>query len=120
MELAMSRFAIWNRTILSIGCIVALIVALAVPSSARQEHILDTAAKVLGANIKTLQFTGAGATFSVGQNFAPNDPWPSVTLKLYTASINYEMGSMQQELVREMGATMPRGGGVPFTGELHQ
>jgi hypothetical protein len=32
----------------------------------------------------------------------------------------YETGSMQVDLVREMGATMPRGGGVPFTGELHQ
>jgi hypothetical protein len=27
---------------------------------------------------------------------------------------------MRQELLREMGTTMPRGGGVPFTGELRQ
>jgi glyoxylase-like metal-dependent hydrolase (beta-lactamase superfamily II) len=43
-----------------------------------------------------------------------------VTVKSYTASINYDTGSMRQELVREMGATMPRGGGAPFTGEQRQ
>ena len=43
-----------------------------------------------------------------------------VRVKSYKVLINYEAGSMQQELVREMGPTMPRGGGVPFTGELRQ
>src|SRR5207249_12203397 len=38
----------------------------------------------------------------------------------YTASINYDTGSMRQELLREMGTTMPRGGGAPFTGEQRQ
>src|SRR5205814_1264693 len=34
--------------------------------------------------------------------------------------INYDSGGMRLELVREMGTTMPRGGGVPFTGESRQ
>ena len=72
------------------------------------------------AKIKTLQFTGSGANFSVGQNFTPNEPWPRVTVKSYTASINYDTGSMRQELLREMGTVMPRGGGAPFTGEQRQ
>jgi Metallo-beta-lactamase superfamily len=89
--------------------------------SGQQRDVLKSAAEALGVEyIKTLQFIASGATFTVGQNFTPNDPWPRVTLKRYTALINYETGSMQQELLREMGATMPRGGGVPFTGELHQ
>lgn len=70
--------------------------------------------------IKTLRFTAGGADFTVGQNFTPNDPWPRIGIKRYTASINYETGSMEIDLVREMGTRMPRGGGVPFTGELHQ
>jgi hypothetical protein len=40
--------------------------------------------------------------------------------KGYTALINYGTGSMRLELLREMGANMPSGGGVPFTGELSQ
>jgi glyoxylase-like metal-dependent hydrolase (beta-lactamase superfamily II) len=82
---------------------------------------LEAAARLLGADsISTLQFTGSGATFTVGQNFAPSDPWPRVTLKRYTALIDYETASMRQDLLREMGSVMPRGGGVPFTGEQRQ
>src|SRR5438876_6350310 len=100
---------------------VACVLALAVVPSAQQPDALKAAADALGATkIKTLQFTGSGANFSVGQNFTPNDPWPRVTVKSYTASINYDTGSMRQELLREMGTVMPRGGGAPFTGEQRQ
>src|SRR5439155_9108962 len=72
------------------------------------------------ANIKTLQFTASGKNFSVGQNYTPSEPWPPVTVKAYTALINYDTGSMRQELTREMGSVMPRGGGAPFFGEQRQ
>src|SRR2546421_2240280 len=89
--------------------------------AAQQADAVKAAAASLGADrLKTLQFTASGANFSVGQNFTPSEPWPRVTVKSYTASINYDTGSMRQELVREMGATMPRGGGAPFTGEQRQ
>jgi glyoxylase-like metal-dependent hydrolase (beta-lactamase superfamily II) len=103
--------------------VVALAYALALTSvpSAQQTDPLKAAADALGAaKIRTLRFTGSGANFSVGQNFSPTDPWPRVTVKSYTASINYDTGSMRQELVREMGTVMPRGGGAPFTGEQRQ
>ena len=107
-------------TLLAVGCVLAL-ASLSVVPSAQQSDALKAAATALGAaNLKTLQFTGSGANFSVGQNFTPNDPWPRVTVKNYTASINYDTGSMRQELLREMGTTMPRGGGAPFTGEQRQ
>jgi glyoxylase-like metal-dependent hydrolase (beta-lactamase superfamily II) len=99
----------------------ALVLALGTGSSAQQGDALKKAADALGAGtIKTLQFTGSGANFSVGQNYTPSEPWPRVTVKSYTASINYDTGSMRQELLREMGTTMPRGGGAPFTGEQRQ
>src|SRR5215471_11903310 len=89
--------------------------------AAQQRNALQTAADALGtARIKTLQFTGSGANFSVGQNYAPNEPWPKVDVKNYTALINYDTGSMRVELLREMGAVMPRGGGAPFFGEQRQ
>lgn len=88
---------------------------------AQQPDPLTAAARSLGAdNIRTVQFTGSGATFTVGQNFTPADPWPRVAVKSYTARIDYEHDSMQLELIRHMGAVMPRGGGVPFTGEVRQ
>src|SRR5262249_37333096 len=58
--------------------------------------------------------------FSVGQNYTADEAWPRVTVKNYNALINYDTGSMRVELVREMGAVMPRGGGAPFFGEQRQ
>jgi glyoxylase-like metal-dependent hydrolase (beta-lactamase superfamily II) len=96
------------------------IAPLAAPALAQTDAVKSSAEALGAANIKTLQFTASGANFSVGQNFTPAEPWPRVTVKSYTASINYDTGSMRQELVREMGTTMPRGGGAPFTGEQRQ
>ena len=80
-----------------------------------QQGALQTAATTLGvANIKTLQFTGSGRNFSVGQNYTPADPWPAVPVKSYTAVMNFDTGAMRVELTRELGPVMPRGGGAPF------
>src|SRR6185295_18885542 len=111
------RFSMRNIVVIALACMLALS---AVPS-AQQADAVKAAGDALGvARIKTLQFTGSGANFSLGQNFTPNDPWPRVTVKSYTASINYDTASMRQELLREMGTVMPRGGGAPFTGDQRQ
>jgi hypothetical protein len=104
-------------TLLPVGCVLVL----AVVPSAQQSDPLNAAAAALGAaKIRSLQFTGSAANFSVGQTFTPNDPWSRVTVKNYTASINYDTGSMRQELLREMGTTMPRRGGASFIGKQRQ
>ena len=103
--------------VLAVGCTLALATAL----SAQQTGPLKAAADALGAStIKTLQYTGSGANFSIGQNYAPSEPWPRVTVKSYTAVVNFDTGSMRQELLRENGNVMPKGGGAPFTGEQRQ
>jgi glyoxylase-like metal-dependent hydrolase (beta-lactamase superfamily II) len=94
---------------------------IATTSLSAQQGALQTAANTLKVTtIKTLQVTGSGANFSVGQSYTASDPWPRVTVKSYTALINYDTGSMRTDLVREMGAVMPRGGGAPFFGEQRQ
>jgi len=83
-----------------------------------QQGALQKAASTLGvANLKTLQFTGSGRNFSVGQNYTTADPWPAVPIKSYTAVANFDTGAMRVDLTREMGPVMPRGGGAPFFGE---
>jgi len=106
------------RKMLLLASICAL--ALAMPAAA-QQGALQTAANALGvATIKTLEFTGTGQAFSVGQNYVASDPWPGVPLKTYTSTINYDTGAMRVDLVRTMGPLMPRGGGAPFTGDQRQ
>src|SRR6185295_16519902 len=86
-----------------------------------QQGALQNAATVLHvATIKSLQVTGSGANFSVGQNFTSTEAWPRVTVKTFTALVNYDTASSRVELVREMGAVMPKGGGAPFFGEQRQ
>ncbi len=104
-----------------IALVFASVLAFTSAPSAQQGGALQSAAAALGAaNIKTLQFTGSGGNFSVGQNFAPNEAWPRVTVKNYTALINYDTASMRVELLREGGPVMPRGGGAPIFGEQRQ
>ena len=103
--------------ILAVSCLSALVSV----QAAQPADALKAAADALGAaNVKTLQIAGAGASFSVGQNYTTRDAWPRVTLKSFTAAIDFETASMRMEFVREMGAVMPRGGGAPFTGEQRQ
>jgi glyoxylase-like metal-dependent hydrolase (beta-lactamase superfamily II) len=86
-----------------------------------QQTPLQKAAALLGAEqVKTVQVVGSGKNFSVGQNYTSADAWPEVTVKNYTALINYDTNSARVELLREMGAVMPRGGGAPFFGEQRQ
>jgi glyoxylase-like metal-dependent hydrolase (beta-lactamase superfamily II) len=88
---------------------------------AAQQGALQTAAGTLGVNnLKTLQFTGSGRNFSGGQNYTPAEPWPAVPVKSYTATLNFDSAAMRVDLLREMGAVMPRGGGAPFFGEQRQ
>ena len=87
-------------TILAIACALAFGAVL----SAQQADAVKAAADALGAaTIKTLQVSGSGANFSVGQNFTPAEPWPRVTIKTYTASINYDTGSMRRNCSAKWG-----------------
>jgi glyoxylase-like metal-dependent hydrolase (beta-lactamase superfamily II) len=105
-----------RTTLLVLMCAFAL-----AATTAAQQGVLQTAATTLGvANVRSLEFTGTGQMFSVGQNYVASDPWPAVPLKTYTATINYDTGSMRVDLVRTMGPVMPRGGGAPFTGDQRQ
>jgi hypothetical protein len=99
----------------------AAMLLLAAPSAAQAPDTVRAAAAALGVDaVETLQFTGSGATFTVGQNYTPADPWPRVSVKSYRVSIDFRTGSMRIEMVRQMGPRMPQGGGVPLAGELPQ
>ena len=88
---------------------------------AQAPNALNAAAQLLGAaGVKSLLITGSGTQFSVGQNYSPAEPWPAVAVKTYTALIDFDKSAMRVDMVRQMGAVMPRGGGAPFTGEQRQ
>jgi len=74
---------------------------------------LDLIAKALGAgSVKSIQYSGNGVNFFVGQNFAPEMAWPRFVVKSYTRSVSYETASIRDEIVRTYGETPQRGGGA--------
>jgi len=108
------------RTFLS--RLAAVLVLLSPLAANAQDASLDGVAKAMGAaGVKSIQYSGNGTNFQVGQNFSPDIPWPRFVVKSYTRAVNYENASIRDELVRTQGENPPRGGGgQPVTGEQRQ
>jgi glyoxylase-like metal-dependent hydrolase (beta-lactamase superfamily II) len=77
--------------------------------------VLDGVGKAMG-EVKSLQYSGSGAFFSLGQSFTPGEPWPRFGLKSYTRTIDYETPALRDEVVRAEGDPVARGGGLPIPG----
>jgi glyoxylase-like metal-dependent hydrolase (beta-lactamase superfamily II) len=97
----------------------SVVVAFGTPATS-PDALLAAANRLVPRANGTLAFSGSGAMFAVGQNFAPTVAWPRIPIEHYSILINYETASMRQDVVRAMGVHMPRGGGVPFTGEQRE
>jgi len=82
---------------------------------------LESVAKAMGTtNLKSIEYTGTGASFAVGQSAVPGQPWPKFNLKTYMRSVNYETASLREDAVRQRAEAQPRGGGAPAMGEARQ
>ena len=108
------------RTFLS--RLAAVVVLLSPLAATAQDASLDAVAKAMGAaGVKSIQYSGNGVNFQVGQNFSPDIPWPRFVVKSYTRAVNYESASLRDDLVRTQGENPPRGGGgQPVAGEQRQ
>jgi glyoxylase-like metal-dependent hydrolase (beta-lactamase superfamily II) len=108
------------RTFLS--RLAAVLVLLSPLAATAQDASLDNVAKAMGAaGVKSIQYSGSGTNFQLGQNFSPDVPWPRFVVKSYMRAVNYESASIRDELVRTQGENPPRGGGgQPVAGEQRQ
>ena len=73
------------------------------------------------AALQSIQYSGAGSAFLVGQAASPGGPWPRFELAKYVASVDYAAPAMREETVRRDVEFPPRGGGAgpfnPATGQ---
>jgi glyoxylase-like metal-dependent hydrolase (beta-lactamase superfamily II) len=80
---------------------------------------LESVAKAMGATtLNSIQYTGTGVSFAVGQSATAGAAWPRFNLKSYARSMNYETGSLREERVQSRADA--RGGGLPAMGEARQ
>jgi glyoxylase-like metal-dependent hydrolase (beta-lactamase superfamily II) len=84
--------------------------------------VISSASKALGAdNLKTIEFSGSGSDFVIGQNASPTSPWPRFNDKTYTRVISFDPPASRLQRVRTQGENPPRGGGQqPVIGEQQQ
>jgi glyoxylase-like metal-dependent hydrolase (beta-lactamase superfamily II) len=73
----------------------------ALAAEVQSKNDLKRIADAIGAiNLKSIQYSGSGFIYSVGQNPNYVAPWPRSDLKSLTRSINYGTSSMRDEVVR--------------------
>jgi len=86
-------------------------------ASAQAPDLLATSVRAMGAsNLESIQYSGSGSSFTVGQAPGPGAPWPRFELTKYVASVNYAAPVMREETIRRDVDFPPRGGGAgPFT-----
>src|SRR5688572_23694611 len=92
---------------------VVAMVALFGTSAALQDagKVLNEVARTLGAaELKSIQYSGTGFTFSFGQNYRPDLPYPKFHAT-YSRAIDYERSLAREEIVRTQFENPPRGGG---------
>jgi glyoxylase-like metal-dependent hydrolase (beta-lactamase superfamily II) len=81
--------------------------------------VVGDVARTIGAEqVKTIQYSGNGTIYILGQSVSPDAAWPRFNLTSYTALVDYEHGAMREENVRTQYEAPPRGGGnQPIFGE---
>jgi glyoxylase-like metal-dependent hydrolase (beta-lactamase superfamily II) len=82
--------------------------------------VIDSASKAMG-SLKSVEYSGSGFDFAIGQNVNPNSPWPKFIDKTYKRTMNFETPAYRMERTRMQGENPPRGGGQqPIVGEQMQ
>jgi hypothetical protein len=110
-----------RNTYSGLGLVAALASTLACgPKDAKS--VLERAASALGASeLSSIQYTGQGSNYALGQNPRPDAPWPKINVVRYERAIDYGTSSSREVLVRTQGEDPPRGGGgQPLAGDQTQ
>ena len=97
--------------------LVAVIGLLAGRASAQEidaRAALQASMKAMGGeNLKTVEYSGAGFTSRIGQQFAVEGGWPTLEVADYTRAIDYDARWSREDYTRRQGS-YPTFGGVPL------
>src|SRR6185436_5629511 len=74
---------------------------------------LERAATAMGASgLKSIRYSGDGVGYTFGQAYKPGLAWPKITVRSFVRSVNYETGSMRDEILFARAEGLG-GGGYP-------
>src|SRR5437762_3058956 len=103
--------------------LLALSVCLVARGTAQDaKSAIAAASKAMGGDtLKTIEYTGSGYDFAIGQAYNPSSPWPKFIDKTYTRAIDFEKPASKMDRIRMQGENPPHGGGQqPVRGEQPQ
>jgi glyoxylase-like metal-dependent hydrolase (beta-lactamase superfamily II) len=74
---------------------------------------LERAATAMGTTgLKSLRYSGDGVGYTFGQAYKPGLAWPKITVRSFVRTVNYETGSMRDEILFQRAEALG-GGGYP-------
>ncbi len=84
--------------------------------------VINSATKALGAdNLKTVEFSGSGFDYAIGQAPNPSLPWPKFNDKTYNRVVDLDAPASRMQRIRTQFENPPHGGGQqPIVGEQKQ
>lgn len=86
-------------------------------TSSAADAALERASAAMGAGgLKSLRYTGDGIGYTFGQAYKPGLPWPKFALRSFVRTVNYDTGSMKDEVVFARAEGLG-GGGYPHRAE---
>lgn len=101
--------------------VLGIVALFALAASAQDaKTVIDNASKAMG-SLKSVEYSGSGFDFAIGQNVNPSAAWPKFIDKTYKRVINFETPGYRMDRIRMQGENPPRGGGQqPIAGEQNQ
>ncbi len=73
-----------------------------VASAQDAKGVLESTIKNMG-DVKSIQYTGSGAQFTLGQSVSADAPWPRTEVKSFTRTIDYDKLASRNEAVGAQG-----------------
>jgi glyoxylase-like metal-dependent hydrolase (beta-lactamase superfamily II) len=96
--------------------------AAAAGAASDPQQVLSDATKALGSEgLHSIEFSGSGSDFVLGQAPTVNSPWPRFNDTSYTRVVAFDPWATQLQRTRTQAENPPRGGGQqPIVGEQKQ
>ena len=108
-----------KKLILPVSLIASFVWAAGGPDPA---SVISAATKALGSgDLKSIEYSGSGADYVLGQAVNPTSPWPKFNDKTYTRLVDLDAPASRMQRIRTQAENPPRGGGQqPILGEQTQ
>ena len=106
----------FNRACGAIALCLGLLTSCATPG-VDADAVLQRANQAMGGgNLKSIRYAAEGTGYTFGQAYVPGTAWPKITVHAMARSINYDTGSMREEIT--ISRAEPKGGGgYPLQGQ---